>query len=64
MTRTVDGLEVIQRLGQQYEAALKAAGLAPERRDDRRDSHADRYREPARDVHARGPRAGDTRHRA
>lgn len=65
MTRTVDGLEIIQRLGRQYEEALKAAGFTPGPRDDRRDGPADRYRQTSRDVHAGEPRAGKhTGHRA
>ena len=66
MTRTVDGLDLIQRLGQQYEEALKAAGLVPERREDRRDGgRPDRHHPPARDVHARELHGGQhARHRA
>lgn len=66
MTRTVDGLDLIQRLGQQYEEALKAAGLVAEHRDDRRDGGpADRYRPPAREAHARDLRgSAHARHRA
>lgn len=65
MTRTADGLEIIQRLGQQYEEALKAAGFASGPRDDRREGHADRHRQATRDMHARELHAGGrTRHRA
>ena len=65
MTRTVDGLEIIQRLGRQYEEALKAAGFAAGPRQARRDGAADRHRQTPRDVRASEPRAGKhTGHRA